>query len=507
MTLAPGSWPWLLRHEIRLAWRGFGSSRPLVVLAVFLPLWLALHLAFWAVLPDEATPVAPIVFLTLGASVWFMFSLMLAHTIGHSVTAFYDRGDLDLLLASPLPAGSVFIVRGLGVALAAATVWGLLLLPLAHVGLVSGQERLLAIYPGLAALGLLAAACGMGVTMALVRLIGARRARVTAQVLGACVGASLVLAAQAGNLLGRARSDRWLGILRDAAVAGDWLAPGSALWLPLRALQGEPVALALLVLAGTASFALVVALTKRRFLAGSQESMTGPSATADARRRPAARRRFRAGLWRIVLVKEWKLIARDPQLIAHTLLQMLYLLPLLFVWGGRGASDVVFVPTMVLMTASLASALTWITIAAEDAPELVAAAPVPASRFRQWKLAAALLPVWTLLAPLVAWVAASSWRSALVLAVCASLATLAAGLIHLGLARPGERKNLLRRGRGRGNALANLLEFVTMAGWAALAWCLLAAPRWAPLAALPALAGPIAASWLGRSRRRENAPA
>ena len=40
MSARTGSWPWLLRHELRLAWRGFGGRtfRAAFALAAFL--WL-----------------------------------------------------------------------------------------------------------------------------------------------------------------------------------------------------------------------------------------------------------------------------------------------------------------------------------------------------------------------------------------------------------------------------------------------------------------------------------
>ena len=34
MKLAPGSVPWLLRHELRLAWRGSGGAKRLSILAL-----------------------------------------------------------------------------------------------------------------------------------------------------------------------------------------------------------------------------------------------------------------------------------------------------------------------------------------------------------------------------------------------------------------------------------------------------------------------------------------
>ena len=71
-------------------------------------------------------------------------------------------------------------------------------------------------------------------------------------------------------------------------------------------------------------------------------------------------------------------------------------------------------------------------------------------------------------------------------AFCLAGATLAAGAIQIALPRPGARRDL--RQRARGNLLGSMLETLSAFGWAALAWSLVAAPSYAPLAAVPALA-------------------
>ena len=499
MKLAPGSWPWLLRHELRLAWRDAGGARLRFLIVAGGALWLAYHFAVWTVLRFvvDPTALAPASVVLVGAVLWFVFTLMLSQSITMSVGVFFDRGDLDLLLASPLPPRNVFIVRGLGVAVASVLVYAALLTPFAHVGALTGKLRLLAIYPALAALALLTAAIGMASTIALVRLLGARRARVAAQLLGALVGAALFLALQLNNLVSHERSARWLAQLRAAAEESGPLGPQSLLWLPLKAMLGEPLALAALTLVGAASFVLVTGAMARRFLAGTQESMTTPAVPTPS----LGPVRFRGGLWRVVLVKEWKLIGRDPQLIAHTLLQTLYLLPLILVWVRQATADALLAPAVVMGATTLASGLAWLTVAAEDAPELLASAPVEQSLLRRAKLVAALVPVWLLVSPLAVYLAFSRPLAAAIFTTCVAAATLAAASIQLALPRPGNRRDMRRRAKG--NLLGGLLETLTTLGWTALTWCLLSLPQWAWLAALPALGAPAAAWWIGRARRRD----
>lgn len=500
MTLRPASRLWLLRHELRLSWRHAGAPRSGLLLVLGAVLWLAFHLAAYALLRFAApATLAASTALLLGATGWFVFVVMLSHAITLSVDVLFDRGDLDLLLASPLPPGNVFLVRGLGVAVACAALYAALLLPFAHVGPFAGRAELLAIYPALAALALLATACAMALTLALVRVLGARRARTAAQLLGALVGAAFFLVLQAGNLFGDERVARWLAALGGAGADGNPLGPAGLIRLPFDAMLGRPLPLAMLAAAGVGSFALVIGLAGRRFLAGTQEST---SDAAQAENEPRAARPFRSGLWRVVLLKEWKLIVRDPQVIAQTLLQTLYLVPLLFVWSRHGALNEVLVPAAVLAATTLASGIAWITIAAEDAPELLATAPVDPARLRRIKLVAALLPVWATVAPLLVYLVVTDGPVALVFAACIAGATISAGLIHMNVSKPGDRRQMRRRGRG--SWLGGGLELATALGWSALAWCLLAAPRLAPVAAAVALAAPLLAAQIGRARRRES---
>lgn len=499
--LRPGSGPWLLRHELRLAWRRLGGVHSRIWAGLGLLFWLAFHALPYLLLrftgPEQ---VAPGLALLLGAALWFVLALMLSHAITFSVEVLFDRGDLDLLLASPIAPATVFLVRGLGVAVACVTLYAFLLTPFAHAGLAAGHFVLLAIYPALAAMALLASAAGMALTLLLVRWLGARRARTTAQLLGAFVGAAFFLAAQAGSVFGNERVAGWIAAVRHAAEGGVAAHATGLVRLPFDAMVGTPLALAVFALAGFGAFALVVAATGRHFLAGTQESITDTAPAADADR-PVAR--FRSGLWRLVLAKEWKLIRRDPQLIGQTLLPLLYLVPLAFLGSRQGQESRVVLPAVVLAATTLASGLAWITVAAEDAPELVAAAPVAIAQVRRIKLAAALLPVWILVAPLFVYLAAGDLRFAFVFAACMIGSTASAGLVQLEVSKPGDRRQMGRRGRG--NWLGSVLEGVVALAFAALAWGLLTTPvvpAIVAVAAAFALAGPLVALWVGRSRRR-----
>ncbi len=499
-TPRAGSTAWLLRHEIVLGWRGIGARRGRVFIGVLAVMSAALHFGAWELmkaLPAGALP--PAVTYALGAAAWFVVLLMLSQSIALSVSTLFERGDLDLLLSSPLPTQTVFTARGLGIAVNTSVLYLFLLAPVANVGLFTGHASLLAIYPTLLGIALAVSSIGLAVTLLLVRVLGARRARTVAQVLSTLVGAGLFLCSQAYNALG---PQKMHGVTEHIA---QWMEPGgplavdSPVWWPARGLMGDARAMLAIAAFGVLAFGLVVRLAHRRFLAGTQESVAG-SARRGAPALRAGSVRLRAGAWRNVLVKEWRLIVRDPQLITQTLMQVLYMMPMMFILmrhSGRGVAMIV--TAVVYLACSLASNIAWITVAAEEAPELLGTAPVPPVRLRWLKLLAALLPVWLLVAPMAVWLAWNQPLEALVFLACMLGGTTSVGAGQILYPRQGKRGDMKKRAQGHG--VLSLLELATVAAWAALAYCLAAAPWWTPLPLLGAALGSGAIWLLGRTRR------
>ena len=500
----PGGAAWLIRHEVRLAWRTAGGRKARLLLWVMGFVSLGLHGAAWWLLHD-ATPgdLPPAATYLLGLVTWVGITLMLAQAISASVAALFDRGDLDLLLSSPLPTRTVFLARGLGIATGVSAFSLFVLAPVANVGLLTGHPELLAIYPSLLAIALAVTAIGLWLTLLLVRWIGARKARSVAQVLGTLIGASIFMAGQATNLLGRERTHEVAARLVEWTQPGGPLAVDSLVWWPARALQGALVPMLAIVAIGTGAFWVVVQLAHRRFLAGTQESVTGSARRGQAAPR-AGSTRFRRGLWRIVLVKEWRLILRDPQVIGQTLLQIVYLVPLFFVIARSSTQSVVMlVPAVVYLASFLAGNIAWITVAAEDDPDLLGNAPVPLARLRALKVLAALLPVWALMLPIVGFVAWARPLEGLIFVACLAGATGSVGIAQVWYPRQGKRTDLKKRMQGHG--VLGWLEMVLTGGWVGLAYCLGSAPAWTPLALLAVVVGGAAIWSLGRARRDDDA--
>lgn len=484
MKAPPGSSRWLLRHELRLAWYGAainaGGRRRLgwASITVWSVAWVLLHvLAFIALRKlGSGGAIDPRLAIPATLVLVAVATLMLSTSLKASVMALFERGDLDLLLSSPLPSRSILTVRLLGVVMSGAALYLFLFGPLVHVGLALGQFRWIGVYVGIVSMAILMGCLGMLLTLALVRLLGARRTRVLAQVLGAVAGALLFLVSQAYSLLMQGsdagRTERALRL----AAETPWLAPDSALWLPGRAVLGEPLPMLGMALLGVAAFALTAGRTHRFFVHGLQEA----AGSARAVSKPAGelRMRFRRSLFDAIVVKEWRLIARDPHLISQVLLQLVYLAPLLFLILRRNdAPGPAIGAGLALLSSSLTASLAWLIVLAEDAPDLLQSSPAAGRTIALAKLAASVMPPLLLVALPLLWLVVRAPLAGALISFVVTAAVLGAALIVTWQGRPAKRSDF--KTRGKENFLCMAFESVNTLSWGGLGWLLvsLAAER------------------------------
>lgn len=398
MSAAPGTLRWLIGKQLGWQWRGLtGGQRTGLILALVvvalltLVLYVSLRPLLAGVNLSGPLPDGVLGPLLLGQA--FLFTLMVSAAVTAALEALFTRGDLDLLLHSPVAPRTVLASRALGVTLSAALAAALFLVPLLLLLFGLGAWRGLGLLGWWVAASCLAASLGLWLTLGLVGRIGVRRTRTAASVVGALFGASVFLVSQWPNLVGRserAQATLFDAVTRVAPGAGSWPGRDSPLWYPARAMWLEPGPLLLLLVGSALVLAGTVAALARRFTQGVQEageSGVGRSALGRGEARPL---RFASG-GQATLFKEWRLIGRDPEVLSRTLLQLVYLLPLFFsiargsVSGAAGAA-------VVLLTANLASSLARLTLDAEDAPDLLVTAPRSPAALRREKWLAAALP-------------------------------------------------------------------------------------------------------------------
>jgi ABC-2 type transport system permease protein len=185
---------------------------------------------------------------------------------------------------------------------------------------------------------------------------------------------------------------------------------------------------------------------------------------------------------RVLRQKEWTLLVRDPWLISQTLMQILYLLPpavLLWVTFRSGSgSYVVLIPVVVMAAGQLAGGLAWLSISGEDAPDMVASAPITAGRILRAKIEAVMGMIALVFAPIVAVLAFDSLFAAVVAALGILSAAAAATLIQICFRTQAKRSQFRRRQTS--SRIATFAEAFSSIAWAATA-ALAAAGSWTAL--------------------------
>lgn len=452
----PGSLAWMARHELTLSWRDFLTmmtagrrSREMAAIIIALAAAALLHLLAWTLVsPAIGTGDRSDIdrWVTITAMLVLPFSLMMSQAMESVTRAFYTRSDLDLILSSPVSVRRLFAVR-IGAIAVSTTLLSLLLgAPLIDVlAWLDGPGWLVA-YPVLLALGAVATVIALALTVLLFRLIGARRTRLAAQIVAALVGATFVIGIQLAAISSMGTLSR-MAFLTSDIVRSHMPAAGSLFWFPARAITGELMP-ALAVVGGAA---LVFAAAILGFSGGFGEKVLAAAGIGLASRSKAPRsglfrtRSPRAALRR----KEWKLLARDHWLISQTLMQVFYLVPPAFMlwkgFGGSGAVPTVAVPVLVMAAGQLAGGLAWLAISGEDAPQLVASAPVTPAMVLQAKIEAVLGALALVVAPILAvmaWI--DPWHAFVCLCGIAA-AALSATAIQLWFRTQARRSNFRRR--------------------------------------------------------------
>jgi ABC-2 type transport system permease protein len=500
---------WFARHEFRLAWRDWLSMMTagrrrrgrtvaigLVVFALFLHL-----VAFFMVAPfadvgrNPGTPA--LVVITGGALL--SWSLMLSQAMESVTRAFYARSDLDLILSSPVAARRLFAVRIGAMALSIVFMATLLAAPFINVLVARGGLRWLGAYGVVAAMGITATALAVALTIALFRTIGPKRTRLVAQIVAAVIGAAFVIGLQVGAILSYGTLSRIAFLESDALLAH---APdvGSIVWWPARAMLGDAAALAAVLGASLALLGAAIAFFSPRF--ADHAIAAGGISNASTRPHHGRTGFRRASPMRVLRHKEWTLLLRDPWLLSQTLMQLLYLMPpAALLWRSFAARDnapALLVPVLIMAAGQLAGGLAWLAISGEDAPDLIAAAPVPSRQVTRAKIESVMAGIAIVFAPFVAALALASANDALVAAVGITVAAASASAIQLWFRTQAKRSHFRRRQTS--SRVATFAEALSSVCWAATG-ALAAAGTWLVivpgLVAILILAG---ARWLSPAK-------
>lgn len=375
----------ILANDLRIYFR---SGRPMAQLgggAMQLPMVAFMHLPAFFMLQSASRGGHGG---GAGFAVLLAFSLLIAAAFQRSLETLYNRGDLPFLLASPVPLRVVVATRLVDIALTTLAGSALFLIPLIDcAAILHGRQWLWSWPTWIATCGLIVPAA-LATTLTLVRRIGARRTRVVVQLFGLGIGMVAFVGFQASNWANRSGQNH-------APHRADWMG-----WFdhpPLTffadAARGDCVRLTLLFVAAAAALFFGLRRLARDF-------GQGALATGDDLGEPSPGRRGRANpwagyflrpAWQVVILKELRLVFRDPLLLARASTQIITIIPGLagaFLYRASVGLAGVALVGPALATALLAALMT----ANDDAPEHPAVSPVSPRRVLAARTCAAAGP-------------------------------------------------------------------------------------------------------------------
>ena len=460
----PGSILWLARHQIRLSWRlgRLGKKMPSWVKPVFTILFVTflsfsmgygIAKTFEAAAGDykQISSLAGAIILTL------MISGISMNMMGSFMTI-TEKGDLDLLLSSPIPPHRFVAARLISSAWRGFCIYAGFATIFFGASIVMISPMFASIYVVVAGFAILDAALTYMIARQALLWFGlrnGRRAIITLGAVGVLVGLFGYQMVSSSGSLGQlaAKEDdpnASLVLLHDWVVAltsnlswlggtilGDWL---GALVFPV---AGAVVSAAVLHFAGKRYDQDVA------FLNGQNDH-------APHKARKAHARQFRRPALVMVFHKEWLSLTRDPLFVSQLIVPLFTMVPFLgFVWNAMANPEeqsemapvmgAVFAAITVFNVTMLTSSLAWLTASVEEARDLLQASPLDPKIILQGKVLAASGPAIIelfLVAALVAW----AWPvAALTILVMGTATCAGACVIEFSRPRPTKRPKMTQR--------------------------------------------------------------
>ncbi len=473
----PGTIGWFARHEARLAWRDWLSlmtagrrRRTTTVVLGFAAYVLFMHGLAYAMLSNHEKHGETDLLVAITVTLLLTGSLMLSQALESATRVFYARGDNDLILTSPAAVRRLFAVRIAAMSVTIAFMTLVLTAPFIDVLVWREGARWAGAYMVTLAMAMDAVAVAVVLTVAMFRTIGPKRTRTVAQVAAAVIGAGFAISVQLAAFASFGATSR-LPALRETALhmlSDDGSSP--LLW-PARAVLGDLTMLAGLLALSAALLTAVILVVAPRFGQLSLDTLRVSAGGAQGRRK---RSQFRnATPIQALRRKEWTLLLRDPWLMSQTLMQLLYLAPPGFLlWrnfysvgsGAGGAGSAILVPILIVTAGQLGGGLAWLAVSGEDAPDLIASAPVRRSHVLRAKAEAVLGGIAAVFAPFISALSLGAPFAALVVLVGIIVAAGSATAIQYWF-RTQAKRSIFRQ-RQTSSRVATFAEALSSMGWA-----------------------------------------
>jgi ABC-2 type transport system permease protein len=460
----PGSILWLARHQIRLSWRlgRLGKKMPSWVKPVFTILFVAflsfsmgygIAKTFEAAAGDykQISSLAGAVILTL------MISGISMNLMGSFMTI-TEKGDLDLLLSSPIPPHRFVAARLISSAWRGFCIYAGFATIFFGASIVMISPMFASIYVVVAGFAILDAALTYMIARQALLWFGlrnGRRATITLGAVGVMVGLIGYQMVSSSGSLGRlaAKADDPNAIL---VVLHDWIVQltSNLSWLG-GTILGDWLGALVFLVAGAVLSAAVLHFAGKRY---DQDVafLNGQNDHAPHKARKAHAQQFRRPALVMVFHKEWLGLTRDPLFVSQLIVPLFTMVPFLgFVWNAitnpeeqsemAPVMGAMFAAITVFNVTMLTSSLAWLTASVEEARDLLQASPLDPKIILQGKVLAASGPAiieLLLVAALVAW----AWPVAALTILVMGIATCAgACVIEFSRPRPTKRPKMTQR--------------------------------------------------------------
>lgn len=492
----PGSLTWLAVHQLRMLYtvgrRGQKGRMVQALLIVALLLFVAAVPGYGIAsllregIDSATTVLAGMIILALTVT-------GLSVSVMGAFAVWSDRGDLDLLLAAPMPPQRIAAARLLSNAMRAFLLYATFAVLFLGLSFFLVDWKLVSVFPLLVGIALIEGTFGFLVARWLLLRLGLRRGRMVSQALGMLGILGGVFGYHIGAQLSRAeeRAAEAAAATAAASAAGNPPSMQDVLGASGLASAGLPAPLAeivqflgrgvlggfgealTLLAVGAVVLAGAMVFVGRRF-ADDAASLSGQQ---DAPRlRTSGKVQFTRGAFRTGVRKEWRTMLRDPNLLTQTIIPVVALVPAGFaIFQPDESGDAAWIGAItmgglgVFIITQITGSLAWVCMSVEEARDLVAAAPVDPGHQLAIKLVAVAGPTLAVLVLLSAGVATLAPVPALWCLVFGLISCLSITAIEYWRRRPARRPKLTEKPDR--SAVSILLGFLvsTLCGLAYLA--------------------------------------
>ncbi len=322
----------------------------------------------------------PQLFTGISTAVWsFLLFVMVSGGLMRALVVLHEQDDSDLLLASPAPPRAILAARLFGNALQSCLVDGFIVIPWINAAaFVRHDLRFLWGYVVWLLVAVMVTCADGLFSFGLIRWLGLHRARFFAQAVPFALIFGVTFCAGSASLSLAQASPAGGGIPPD--LQNQFLELGrTPLAVMARASAGSPGDLLGLLILAVALTAVTLRLTERAFVSGTQ-NLSDHAAASSPADRP-----FRAGLLRLEIGKNLRLVVRTPMMLVQVFAQVLTPVGIAFVVGrddpARAAAFFV-----IFAAGVLAGMFTIAAGTVEECDDLLGMAPRTPRLFRLGKI-------------------------------------------------------------------------------------------------------------------------